>query len=86
MLIQLTHSEKASLTFTKGKECTFQLEDYGGEIGHVTSEFSTEVATAASTYSLRNKEKLEGTGRIATRITEGFENTPLRWGPSVFQQ
>lgn len=62
------------------------MEDYGGETGHVTSEFSTEVAAAVSTYSLRNDEKLEGLGRIATRITEGFENIPLRWRPSVFQQ
>lgn len=26
-----------------------QLEDYRGEVGHITSEFSTEVATAVST-------------------------------------
>lgn len=38
-----------------------QLEDYR-EVGHITSEFSTEVATAVSTYSLRNDEKLEGMG------------------------
>ena len=43
-----------------------QLEDCGGKIGHVTSEFSTEVDAAVSTYSLRNDEKLEGMGRIAT--------------------
>lgn len=62
-----------------------QLEDYRGEVGHVTSEFSTEVATAVSTYSLRNDEKLEGMGGITARITEGFVSIPLRWRPSVFQ-
>lgn len=60
------------------------MEDYGGKTGLVTSEFSTEVATAVSSNSLRNDERLEGMGRIVTRITEEFENILLRWRPSIF--
>jgi len=69
------------LTFTKGNECTLQLEGYGGEIHH---EFGTEVAAAVSIFSLRNDDKLKRMGRIAARITGAFESIPLRWRLSVF--